>query len=182
MRVLSLVLALLLSTLSAAPALASDQNDPLADWQWNKRLLVSCMIEEAAFDPDQKAPVYKFIDWTGFDERNLLLVEMRQNSIHTVQHVTIKKDKRVKILIKSENSENDFEERAILNGLTRRLHGDNDNRLRRLASCQKDDEFILIGKDGTVKRVWQNIVPMDELFATIDAMPMRQREMREQGK
>ncbi|MEJ2003382.1 MAG: DUF4174 domain-containing protein [Cyclobacteriaceae bacterium] len=39
--------------------------------------------------------------------------------------------------------------------------------------------FILIGKDGTVKKDSSEVVPMKELFATIDAMPMRRREMRD---
>ena len=39
--------------------------------------------------------------------------------------------------------------------------------------------LILIGKDGTVKRRSQEVVPVEELFAQIDSMPMRQREMGE---
>jgi hypothetical protein len=45
------------------------------------------------------------------------------------------------------------------------------------------DEFvvILIGKDGGEKlRKTGEILPTDLLFATIDAMPMRQREIRDQ--
>jgi len=38
--------------------------------------------------------------------------------------------------------------------------------------------FILIGKDGTVKRRSQEVVQVDDLFTQIDRMPMRQREMR----
>jgi len=43
------------------------------------------------------------------------------------------------------------------------------------------DEFamLLVGKDTTVKRRADDPVPMSELFAQIDGMPMRQREMRE---
>jgi len=44
-----------------------------------------------------------------------------------------------------------------------------------------DDEFryILIGKDGGVKLNKKEFVPNKNLYAIIDAMPMRQREMRE---
>ena len=38
--------------------------------------------------------------------------------------------------------------------------------------------FILIGKDGGVKMREQQVVTPGELFAVIDRMPMRQREMR----
>ena len=37
--------------------------------------------------------------------------------------------------------------------------------------------FILIGKDGGVKNRSPKVVKMSELFAQIDTMPMRQREM-----
>ena len=43
----------------------------------------------------------------------------------------------------------------------------------------KDFVFILIGKDGEVKLRKEEPVSAEELFATIDAMPMRQREMQE---
>jgi len=39
----------------------------------------------------------------------------------------------------------------------------------------------LIGKDGTTKLRKNEILSVDELFRTIDRMPMRQREMRESG-
>ena len=43
------------------------------------------------------------------------------------------------------------------------------------------DEFavVLVGKDGGEKLRKNDLLTMRELFATIDAMPMRQREMRE---
>lgn len=41
--------------------------------------------------------------------------------------------------------------------------------------------FILIGKDGSVKRRSTEVVPAADLFAQIDSMPMRQREMRERN-
>jgi hypothetical protein len=42
--------------------------------------------------------------------------------------------------------------------------------------------FILIGKDNTVKKDSDRPVDMKELFALIDSMPMRQREMRERDQ
>lgn len=43
-----------------------------------------------------------------------------------------------------------------------------------------EDEFryILIGKDGGVKLNNNDFVPNEDLFSVIDAMPMRQREMK----
>jgi len=39
-------------------------------------------------------------------------------------------------------------------------------------------QVVLVGKDGGVKNRWTAPVGMAELFANIDAMPMRRREMR----
>jgi hypothetical protein len=38
---------------------------------------------------------------------------------------------------------------------------------------------LLVGKDGTVKLSKNTIVPMDDIYALIDKMPMRQHEMRQ---
>ena len=40
---------------------------------------------------------------------------------------------------------------------------------------------VLVGKDGTVKEVWQAPVEPGRVFALIDAMPMRRHEMHGQG-
>ncbi|MEM6901834.1 MAG: DUF4174 domain-containing protein [Pseudomonadota bacterium] len=44
------------------------------------------------------------------------------------------------------------------------------------------DDFvvILVGKDGGEKARWTSPVAMEEVYALIDRMPMRQREIREQ--
>nr|WP_116032166.1 DUF4174 domain-containing protein [Rhodohalobacter sp. SW132] len=42
--------------------------------------------------------------------------------------------------------------------------------------------FILLGKDGGVKIRAVEIVEIDQLFGRIDSMPMRQREIRNNGK
>ena len=46
----------------------------------------------------------------------------------------------------------------------------------------RDDSVVLLGKDGYVKATWESIVDPRIIFDIIDAMPMRQREMRERGK
>ena len=42
--------------------------------------------------------------------------------------------------------------------------------------------ILLIGKDGEEKRRWQSVVGLGVIFSVVDAMPMRQREMKEKGK
>lgn len=46
-----------------------------------------------------------------------------------------------------------------------------------------DDRFraILVGLDGSEKYTSDDPIPMATLFATIDGMPMRRRELRERG-
>jgi len=39
--------------------------------------------------------------------------------------------------------------------------------------------LLLVGKDGSIKRHENQAVAVDALFAQIDSMPMRQREMRQ---
>ncbi|NHE56727.1 DUF4174 domain-containing protein [Cyclobacterium plantarum] len=47
----------------------------------------------------------------------------------------------------------------------------------------KENTYVLIGKDGGVKlKREQQKIDWNELFKTIDAMPMRIREMRESGQ
>lgn len=48
----------------------------------------------------------------------------------------------------------------------------------------KDGQFmaILIGKDGTEKLRTDEVLPANKLFSVIDAMPMRQQEMKNNSK
>lgn len=48
----------------------------------------------------------------------------------------------------------------------------------RFEISKKGFEILLIGKDGTVKLRSDKPVSSEDLFALIDSMPMRQREMR----
>ena len=53
------------------------------------------------------------------------------------------------------------------------------NKLRnRYNIGEQEFHYILIGKDGGVKLNKKEFVPNKDLFSVIDAMPMRQREMR----
>ena len=52
---------------------------------------------------------------------------------------------------------------------------------RRFGTDRNRFRVLLIGKDGTVKLDRDDSVPSAELFALIDSMPMRRREMLQQG-
>jgi len=53
-----------------------------------------------------------------------------------------------------------------------------ENLRRRFKVAAEEFRVVLIGKDGTVK-LSELTVKLSEVFALIDSMPMRQREMRE---
>ena len=55
-------------------------------------------------------------------------------------------------------------------------------RERELDVVEREGEAFrveLSGKDGGVKARWDNLVGVSELWARIDAMPMRRRQLRE---
>jgi hypothetical protein len=59
---------------------------------------------------------------------------------------------------------------------------DAENLRRRFGARPGVFTVILIGKDGGVKMVREDHAELQEIFDLIDSMPMRQREMREQGE
>ncbi|WP_371398265.1 DUF4174 domain-containing protein [Fretibacter rubidus] len=90
------------------------------------------------------------MNWPGFQERDLVLVVFR--------------DQKAYIQNKNDGLE-------LISDPTMLRYG-------KALTCERFDEFMLIGKDRGPKRRWLNTVPIQELFQTIDAMPMRQYEMR----
>ena len=66
-------------------------------------------------------------------------------------------------------------------GYTRFRAGANRDLRRRFEPNRLGLTVVLVGKDGLEKGRWNRPVDVDEIFALIDTMPMRQREMRESG-
>ena len=52
----------------------------------------------------------------------------------------------------------------------------------RISPADSAYSIYLIGKDGGIKLKKEELLEIDELFSTIDRMPMRQREMRDGGQ
>ena len=64
-----------------------------------------------------------------------------------------------------------------------RVIGAEDRTLReRYRVPVEEFRLLLIGKDGAVKRSEADAVALEEVFAQVDSMPMRRREMRERGR
>ena len=96
------------------------------------------------------------IDWDGFAERDLIILESSGRYVNYLY-----KDKSevpARVLLRSSK------------------------RFQEIVACSDASEFILIGKDTGVKKRWEDTLPIHDLFQTIDAMPMRQYEMRTRGR
>ena len=55
---------------------------------------------------------------------------------------------------------------------------------RELVVCERDAPAFrveLVGMDGSVRARWEDLVGVGELWARIDAMPVRRRELKERA-
>ena len=141
--------------LPASVVNASEAN-PVFNPIGTHRLILVCLsdVPDEAIAPLSKT--YNALDWDGFDERDLLVLEIQDDKVYLVKQ--------------DELSWRRIEHTKFAPTLSRR------------AKCQGDLDFVLIGKDGGEKMRWQGNLPRRALFDTIDAMPMRQYEMRQSEK
>lgn len=58
----------------------------------------------------------------------------------------------------------------------------NESIFKKYKTSAQSFTFILFGKDGGEKMRSNEPVSLEKLYRTIDAMPMRQNEMKQQGK
>ena len=94
------------------------------------------------------------MDWEGFVERDLIIVTMGLGGVE---------------ILNADGTRNFPSARSLT-----QIHQGN--------NCKRGIDFNLIGKDGGVKKLWSGVVWSEDLFATIDAMPMRQYEMRQKER
>ena len=94
------------------------------------------------------------MDWQGFLERDIVIVIMGPGSVE----------------ILNSDGTRDF---PSSNTLTQ-IHQRN--------KCPRGIDFNLMGKDGGIKKVWSGVIWTEDLFVTVDAMPMRQFEMRQKAE
>ncbi len=93
------------------------------------------------------------IDWAGFAERDLLVFALTDRDLNLIS-----------VPAKGAITQQDAEQ------------------VIRMSDCRDVDKYVLIGKDSGVKRRWTGELHIEDLFQTIDAMPMRQFEMRTRGR
>lgn len=121
---------------------------PLSDLQWKKRVVL--LFAKSRSD-------------AGLDKQVDLLREVRPDM-----------SERDIIVMRTAGSE---ETRAVI-GYTSLRSGTGRQLRAKYKPSERGLTVILLGKDGGEKQRWNRVVRPEELFQTIDAMPMRQREMR----
>lgn len=104
----------------------------------------------ASCDPNPISLITPNMDWDGFAERDLVVVSVRNGDAYLINEVGQSSLISDKVMTK----------------------------IGAALFCAKGADVLLIGKDRGPKRQWRDTVPIKELFETIDAMPMRQYEMR----
>ena len=143
------------ATLASLTLGASADPVKFQDFRWQNRFIVDCDLRDD--DADRK-PGGGFFGIFAADEDN---------------------ERRLALLVMSP------EDWMILRGQDderERIRFDQDERARMMSllNCSDGERVIgLIGLDGGVKRVWRDDIPsVEEIYALIDAMPMRVQEMR----
>ena len=163
MTILTRCLALALGV-SFWPALAQplgSNGSVIDDARWNKRLLLICGQSDAALGSTLQKAQFELADWIGYLERDLMVVGV---SVGT------------SIIFDTASFANDDANPAV------HIWNDGDKKLESKADCESGKASVsLVGKDGQTKASWEKAVTSEELFAFIDAMPMRQTEMRHAG-
>ena len=150
-----LVLVLALMPIAAMATPADSVDFRLEDHRWEHRLLFVFAPSDTSEALVQQEAAFADRD-AGFQDRDLLLLTLT----------------------------------GADRGTHRSLPGADPQPLTEAAARRLRDRFdvapdafrvVLVGKDGTEKRRNAEPVTARSIFDTIDAMPMRQREMREQG-
>ncbi len=123
----------------------------LSEYRWKNRLVLLFSSQHDSSLGQRQHDLLR-ADQTGLDERDLLIFRVLPDRV--VDDVdSVRKDSA------------DIERAAALR--------------ERYQVDEREFLIILIGKDGSEKLRRDVIVPLGELYALIDAMPMRREEMRQ---
>lgn len=156
MRSFLLVLFLSGFALSAMADAPSDSVDFRLDaHRWEHRLLLVFAPSDTAEQLSRQEERFEGQD-AGFRDRNLLLLVLTEEPAGTLRAAP------------------GTDPRPLTEAATRRLYD-------RFGVPTGAFRVVLVGKDGTEKRRDAEPVTVRSVFDTIDAMPMRQREMRDEG-
>ena len=153
MRLIVVVLALLMPCLTMAQSPADSVDVRLDDHRWEHRLLFVFVPANAADARAEQEDEFEGHD-AGFRDRDLRLFTLTGPDRGTLR------------------TEPGAEPRPLTVAAVERIYD-------RFGVPADAFRVVLVGKDGTEKRRNAEPVTARSVFDTIDAMPMRQREMRE---
>ncbi len=54
--------------------------------------------------------------------------------------------------------------------------------LKKIQIASEEDDIILIGKDGNIKKYYSSNIKVESIFFNVDQMPMRKNEVRNKNK
>ena len=132
--------------------------DIIQDSRWRYRLLVFCSA-----GPNERSDFLRNLNpsnWDGYYERNIVFVHINQWEADAFLSFNSAFD-----------NTDDFH--IDVTGQAQQV--------LKLGECDLERNSVaLIGKDGTLKKTWLTQPTEENIFQTIDSMPMRQQEMREQ--
>jgi len=154
-RVLLVAAFLLMPVLTMAASPADSVDFRVEDHQWEHRLLFVFAESDTSEALARQEEAFAGHD-AGFRDRDLLLLPVKGSDQGTRRAAP------------------GADSRPLTETATRRLRD-------RFDVSPDAFRVILVGKDGTEKRRDAEPVTARSVFDAIDAMPMRQREMREQG-
>ena len=147
---------LLLWLTSAIPTVALAQTNPLDLFQWEKRVLL--LFADQPADPWAYRQRLELLeDRCDFNNRDLLLLEVYADRPVLATGVWFGGQEVEEAPLES-----------ISNAALRRAYG-----------VEAGFGLVLVGKDGWEKRRSRLPDNINEIYAQIDGMPMRQREMRD---
>ena len=112
------------------------------------RYLVACPSQTDIYQG-----IFPEVDWKGFEERDIFILDITKTDVYVI----LRLNEISTPLLVSQDSAKEY---------------------RHMSNCEAKDKYVLIGKDGGVKRRWNGQIDVDDLFQAIDAMPMRQFEMK----
>lgn len=142
-------------------AMAGPQN-VLDEARWHNRLVVICSQKDGFRQNAFAADYLENIDRDGFKERDIMLLQILKKPRTGILAILMTPEPHLQLI-----SDPDMVEL-----------------ISEKADCDSGQNSIaLIGKDGGLKKIWRGYAPYnDSLFSVIDAMPMRQHEMRDARK
>lgn len=126
--------------------------------QWKHRLVITCSKPASGDTASFGIDYVQGVDRAGFVDRDIMLLHVLAKPRSGVLGITEVPEPKIWIIDSLQEVQS----------------------IKDKAACKPNSNSVaLVGKDGGLKKVWRKTPPSNEdVFAFIDAMPMRRNEMR----